>query len=504
MDIAGRLEAARITAARQAADTQAEAVAERIALAADFEHDAQQGALDRQHEVNLDCERDHCHCGAVALRPSHQEFEPMKGVICAVLVMLGLGASSLMAQQIYQYPFDSTVTAYGVNGITYPKLSSQIHWRPSNQTPDPTLTPQLMAPSIGHSHVECWTPIWATITPMQHQYAVNCQLILFHVNGYFYTVDSLRDGVQVDLGSGTTSAIVPNTLVWDATGTSTPPVMTGDPAGIRTWTFHFVLDPTISTGTGFVMPAHGWTNIRVFARTMLSGRVPPGADIPKFDNQLFFGMYSLMDPTQPEVIPPDQEVAFLGSVGQMYATDRGFATTVSAYKGTYAPILSTLNFPQPSARPLTYSYSQDFTPFPLGTAITRVDMDLHHGSPGTLLASAQGVGGASVPSPFDPTLYATPGVHKVAAIWQQDSGAGVPSLTPPVLANEQFSSLIVVEVTVGTGVTPAPPPPQILTIPLAVTGTSTTPACHVMASTTGTSEDGGKTFTFPGGSVACQ
>lgn len=49
MDLAAKIEIARITAAKQSADLAAEAVEERLALA----HEADQGALDRQHEVNM-------------------------------------------------------------------------------------------------------------------------------------------------------------------------------------------------------------------------------------------------------------------------------------------------------------------------------------------------------------------------------------------------------------------------------------------------------------------
>jgi hypothetical protein len=90
---------------------------------------------------------------------------------------------------------------------------------------------------------------------------------------------------------------------------------------------------------------------------------------------------------------------------------------------------------------------------PDGAGMTRKDMDLHHGNEGILIEQkfAQGTIGVQLLSPFDPVVLGQ-GIHKVASLWQQDSGNGGNGF----IANEQATGLLVVTVNVGGVIPPTP------------------------------------------------
>jgi hypothetical protein len=246
-------------------------------------------------------------------------------------------------------------------------------------------------------------------------------------------------------------------VTWD-TPDGQPPVMDGDPNGLMMWTGRVSTKLAGADGSGINtqdVPKHGWFGITFAARVDFTNG-------DRMDVRLSIPFFSVIDPSQPEVFFPQGGPRT--KIDCMPSSPRDnpppiFAEQSGEYQ-TYLPILSPLRTAVPQAMPLLYGYGSplQFT----GTGMTRRDMDLHHGNTGVLLASqtTNNVSlGVTLPSPFDPAILG-PGVHKVAAIWQQDSGEGQVLDVPlpdgrvshfVASPNEQVNALLVVGVTVGTG-----------------------------------------------------
>jgi hypothetical protein len=358
----------------------------------------------------------------------------MKPLLTALSVLYL--ASVAQAQTIHQYPYDSSVTAYA-SPSAWPLLSAQCHWRPANSNPDGTQVPQLISPSLGHTHLEAHAPIYSEITG---NFTIPFDLVLFHVDGSIINYASLFGPL---LGQ----------VTWDS-----PLPLIGNPTGVVTITGHVVVDLSKadgSNGVGVDVPKRGWFIVTLETRTNFTNG-------DRTDAALSIPFYSMLDPTKPEVELYGGGIKTTASCSPISTQDQALrlwgdqiGANFSEYR-TYLPILAPILGAITAPTPFLYSYIADAR-MPNTIGMTRVDMDLHNGVAGTLIATDNAPPNQLVllPSPFDPAILGA-GVHKVAAIWQQDTGAGVPGV---LTANEQVTSLLVVTVTVGTNTPPPPPPP---------------------------------------------
>jgi hypothetical protein len=348
----------------------------------------------------------------------------MNRVLSGLLVTLVfVGVAS--AQTIHQYPYDSTVTSYS-SPSSWPLISGQCHWRPANNNTDTTNTPQLMSPKTGHTHIELNVPIYGEITG---DIIVPFTIMMFQVDGYI-------DGLESPYSEYNNIS----DIVYD---NNPGQYLLGDPNGLKVWTGHF----TMHFG-----PFHGWVKQPIGVHTYFFSS-------DQTRNRLAIPLYILTDPSLPEYVsdtPSEDKQTNIRCNGGSQRDPAGtgiFGVNIVQYNA-YMPILAPIKTAIPESIPFSYNYGGAFL-FAPGTAMTRFDMDLHHGVSGTFIQSQMVNQGdlSTLSSPFDPTILG-PGTHKVAAIWQQDTGAGIPGSTTP---NEQMSALLVVSVTVGD--TPPPPIP---------------------------------------------
>jgi hypothetical protein len=147
--------------------------------------------------------------------------------------------------------------------------------------------------TLGHAHlnlIKC--PLYAEITgPISCRFSV----LLFNVQAQAFVTPAYQDGIR--------------DLVWDATGTTTPPEMIGALGEERTWAGTLVIDPTMPSQ---FPTSHGWWSPRLTA----SFRFDNG-DI--LDKELFATFYVLTDPAAPE----NDRVPFLSARISPHETRHG-------------------------------------------------------------------------------------------------------------------------------------------------------------------------------------
>lgn len=383
-------------------------------------------------------------------------------MLALALACLALAAPAA-AQSIHGHPQKA---AYA-SSAEWPPLSGQCQLFPS--------------PMIAHYHFEPNAPIYAVNAgePFTMRFAVK----LFMLPGHIQFLGG--DMVQA--------------IVWDATGTSTPPDhLTGDPHGLKTWTGQITLAPLqrIASnlgGFGPPLPVHGWFIVNVTARVQLDNGT-------RVDTDFGFPMWSNLDPTapienQPQVHGPSLGMgcfqASLADASIWPPVDPAVFGKQITQVDDYLPILGPLTGSWP-----VHSFTYGYVPaphLPDGTYELREDMDLHNGIPGTLLrtnTAPNALGGGSEQTDvLTPELIGS-GTHKLAFIWHETTGAGFPG---GFTANEESWSLVVVNVTAGEGV---PPPPVVVLPP-------PPPAKACSGTVTGTSVDG-TTVAVTGGSVVCR
>lgn len=318
------------------------------------------------------------------------------------------------------------------------------------------------------------------------------RIVLFQTDGYFDAPAMIgEDLVRV---------------VWDATGTSTPPDMHGDPnlGALKTWTGHMTIDPThpINWRPQFNAPPHGWYNEAIHFFTRYTDRMSE-------ETKLMFGMYSMIDPTQPEVTEADpvffpavypqkalrvdnSPIGFPLSDGSQTETFWGGHTVI--FEHVQLPTFGTLVAPYSPATPPTafiYAGHEISAIFESVNATTdfRVGQDLHHGIPGTFLAQNNQLNiccGEPLPITFDPAQLGT-GLVKTTLNWNFSGGPSAPNF--PTF--RMVSALLTFGV--QSGVAPPQPPP--------------TTTCYI-GTVKGTSTDGGVTILPVGAivwaSVPCQ
>jgi len=279
-------------------------------------------------------------------------------------------------------------TDYKDDGSDWPILSSQGHWRPGNDMPStfPIIPIGISTadPSIAHTHIDIKVPLFGEITgPLK----LNCTIKAFHTKGSL-------SGIYSPLGQI-------RDVIYEDTGTSTPPSMIGDPMGVKQWNVNFIFDPHLVRPTfppTNTVPPHGWFTLDIAIKTFFDN-----GDILQVE--ALRTMYSMLDPTAPEVGIPDaglqngtacavnnKRFKFPPETGliNLYGSQMGqsFSTTVGMIP--LAPIQEPWSFAG-----FFYSYAQlEGVPsgkfkFPDGTFALRKDLDLHNGIPGIDIVPSQ-------------------------------------------------------------------------------------------------------------------
>lgn len=363
--------------------------------------------------------------------------------LIAAWSIASLVAIPVAAQPIHRHP---QKTAYA-SSAEWPTRDWQCHANPGNRTPEPTppfpvipIGIALLDPQVAHTHLACTFPDYAEIAAA---FPVSCTIKLFHtagtVSGVYSPLNQIRD------------------IVYDDTGTSTPPVMRGDPTSMmpRQWNVRFVFDPTMVRPTfpPQTTTPHGWFGAQISVVTQYDN-----GDSQTLDHLRPF--YSVLDPTAPETPMSDEGLPNGARCSpnnlrrpELSPFGNQMGTVVSEFVGLLpiAPIQTPWH-----TTGFFYGYASDGqSVFPFGTFELRHDLDVHNGNVGVLTATETFNGliglGKRTPITIDPADLGT-GTHKVAALWQQPDGQG-----------NNYTALAVLDVTVGPGI----PPPTRCTDPLA-------------------------------------
>lgn len=289
--------------------------------------------------------------------------------------------------------------------------SPQCHWREDG----------LNGGMTAHAgHLEVTAPIYGELSgPV----TMNFRVQYFHVagTGSIWWSDTIRN------------------VVWDATGTSAPPPLLGDPNGLKVYTGHFTLDVRVPSSGIWNFPPKGWG----MTRASLITRFVNGAMVETLWDAPF---YSVKDPNA--VAVEDQFVPLL------LARCNGFPATEGNFQfGTHLSAIDR-SFPvfAPMTGPVTLPFSASAYAFggltAPGTFSAVLNPDRHNGIEGTLLATGQGMGNAGGSYVLDPSILHD-GENRLSLEWSQDSP----------LKKSTLTSILSVPIVKGDGTAPPPPPP---------------------------------------------
>jgi len=361
-------------------------------------------------------------------------------------------AATAQAQTIHNAP--QGVTAYA-DPSQWPFISGQCHWAPSNN-PVPNGNPN---PTLGHTHVEVNAPLWAEIGSQTLTIPITVRL--FKTTGKIVAVWAEHS----------------SDIVWDATGTTQMPDLSGDPNGLKTWTGHLTYDPLVDKKDGYgPAPLHGWFGLRFFARTA-------------FDNgdQMSYALlsvpiYSIVDVTAPERIPSGSEgIDLRASCTPFTSRDTPIGSNGSGIvqiRDQSVPVLAPMTAPVAIFSD-TYNYGPNG--LPPATYQLFLDSDLHMNIPGTLLvqtdinANDKGTENGDVLDPAivaasTPPMGFAPNEHRLSFTWKNPTGNGGPGFDNLVFQpNETLVALLVLKVKTAGSVVPSanfPPAPVINQAPL--------------------------------------
>jgi len=331
-------------------------------------------------------------------------------------------ATPVYAQPIHQHPQKG---AYA-SSAEWPWISFQCHWAPG-ETVNPLGS---VTPFMAHTHIEGKWPLYAELSePVTIPFSV----VLFHTDGYIRIV--------------TEGPMIPAHIIWDATGTSTPPPMIGDPHGVVSWSGKATFDPREAPCCYDPPKPRGWWFLGMRVMTVYRD----GTELGQMN---IVPYYSKIDPSAPERGIGDGQGEIRASCGVNAADPGGpsvFGSNSSIIRRQDAPLLAPFNAPWP-ADIAVYGYGIP-QGIPPGLYRQFLDPDLHNGHAGILLKDHSRVGNVEDYAPFDPAVIGL-GRHKLAIDWIQ-SGDGVPQLFTP---GETLVSRLVVEVEVTDGPATAPPP----------------------------------------------
>lgn len=230
-------------------------------------------------------------------------------------------------------------------------------------------------------------------------------------------------------------------IKWNDTGTSTPPVMQGDPNSMvpKQWSGVMTIDPQ----KGRYAHKHGWTQVQFLSRTAFTNG-------DEMDVQAFNSFFSIAFPELPEEMPPggfgpvlscrvvarhkDEQSSF----GEMVTEIDDWIPLLPIDKAWYS-IINFYNYTAPPENPLTLGQFQE-----------RLDPDLHNGILGTLIDSAIADKGGipNRPIVFDPKIIGI-GKHKIAEFWTQN------------LNEDTVSSLVIFDLEVSAGGQPTVSVPDL-------------------------------------------
>ena len=253
---------------------------------------------------------------------------------------------------------------------------------------------------------------------------------------------------------------------WDDTNSDTPPVMAGDPNGLKQWTgiafFDLLLNPVTFPEGLFKFPDHGWGGLRFFTRTALAnGDIVDVIATPS--------VYSMLIPTAPEQPPPQQGnpgVVIRSSVTIWRPNQGAIVGELITEVNDYIPLL-------PIDKPWTtiaqgYNYTAPPGVPDINRFEQRLDPDLHHGIRGSLIFGKDIGSGQNKsflgPIVIDPAVMGT-GAHKEMVVWTQS------------LETEAFTSVVVFPTNVGDGV----PVPEKVAVPNIVGQTKTQAQASLVA-----------------------
>ena len=328
----------------------------------------------------------------------------MNVLVSAVSVFLLL-ASPAFAQSLPIHGH-SQKAAYN-SPAEWPTVSSQCHWQAT-----------LSNPMTSHTHLDITAPYYGELSgPIRVPFALK----LFHTAG--------RASIPMDYQHQVTK------IEWDATGSDVPPVIEGDPHGLRTWTGHVTFDPSI-TQFQREPSLHGWWSPQIVVLTLLND----GAGI----TQEFFSPFWLTRDTSAPIpewpaFPALNSRCAAGSPPTTIPPTQWGNNLVDT--GSFLP-LAPIFAPWPMAFG-TAAYGGLFVEGN-DQAQTRMDLDLHNNVDGTILALTIGNGDLAQSPILDPALMGA-GTHKIAFM----------RFTPD--RDEMVTTLLVFDVTVGAGVPPPPP-----------------------------------------------
>lgn len=355
----------------------------------------------------------------------------MKKLFACLLVLLAPLTVSAQATTgpLMTFPMqikDHPQKTFYLNAAEFPFFDAQAHWNPAGAVADH---------ETGHvGHVGCWTPYMAIVTG---PFRMTCLLRSFHTAGGLNGIGNFEHQI-VD-------------PIWKDTGTSTPPDMRNDVHSLKTWEVSFTFDPRIIAGGGVPpLTKHGWAILKVMTRASLD-------NTDRIDPFLFFPVYMLLDPAQPETPQTGQGFA-LGSFIMPFNLRRPDLSASGGQNGAQIvsimdPIpLGPIDTPWPlrvqfQNYAMLESYFGTFV-FPDGTFEQRFDPDLHNGIPGTTVAKGtlSSKNGVIMNIVLDPAVMG-PGNHRPAFFWFQPDGQG-----------NDATALFTFPVTVGQSV-----PPPVLT-----------------------------------------
>ena len=144
-------------------------------------------------------------------------------------------------------------------------------------------------PQIAHTHLDCALPRYGEITgPIP----VTCIIKLFHTagvaSGVYSPLDQIRD------------------IIYEDTGTSTPPVLRGDPMGLKQWKVSFIFDPTLLrriSPPSTTVPPRGWFSVDIAVKTYYDNGDTVTLDAVRT-------LYSMLNPNVPEIKGSDEGITY--------------------------------------------------------------------------------------------------------------------------------------------------------------------------------------------------
>jgi len=279
--------------------------------------------------------------------------------------------------------------------------SGQCHWLQTNGV-------------LGHTHIDLDTVSRPQVSGVLK---VNFIVTLFHTSSMVG---------EIYAGNAKTNDAFD--WVWDDTGTATPPLLMGDPNGVKTWSGHFSVMPSIP---------HGWEWVSMSVYTHFSDRTTVVI--------LNEPIYSMVDPSKPspnDGDPAAQRAQAVCRVSPDPQHPEQFYGEQTAQFDTALPRTTVTAFV-----PMTGStYGYGVRGLPLAAADFVLDMNLHAGISGTELFTSPEPHDGLVHAPmnFDPGVIG-PGDHKLVVRRTQQNGP------------ELSAVLLVTKVTISPNATPGPP-----------------------------------------------